>query len=256
MRSRSSGRGARRVWRFYRLFFRASRRASEVLQLADRRRGGGRAEGAPEARNCIFLEKNNSQRTRRPLVSLQRVARRCPSTSIIPQDPSSAAGTSWGSSRPPSCTMTTTWQDAPACQPTGRRSSSPLKLGEVQLSRATILKPPDSTNEAQSSRRSGATFSARKAVSGGARRHVDHRGRPRARRAPEGCQDRGSSSRSLKMRAAASSAAQRALRAISNLRSRRGAPPREPTAGRVARELTRAVLRLQSSTGCLDARFH
>ena len=216
------------MWRFYRLFFRASRRASEVLQLADRRRGGGRAEARADGRNCIFLEKNNSQRTRRPLVSLQRVARRCPSTSIIPQDPSSAAGTSWGSSRPPSCTMTTTWHNAPACQPTRRRSSSPLKLGEVQLSRATILKPPDSTNEAQSSRRSGATFSARKAVSGGARRHVDHRGRPRARRAPEGCQDRGSSSRSLKMRAAASSAAQRALRAMANLRRRRGPAQREP----------------------------
>ena len=157
--------------------------------------------------------------TLRPLTPLQRVARRSPLERLVPQCPSTASSTSWASSCPPSCPMTAGWDFAPACRPTVRRSPSPLGLGESHSFQRPIPKPPEPPVGARSSQTSKCTLVARKAGTGGARRHVDRRGRPRVRRAPEGGQDRGSSRRARTRPAGAPSAAERALRAIANLAS-------------------------------------
>ena len=115
--------------------------------------------------------------------------------------------------------MTAGWDFAPACRPTVRRSPSPLGLGESHSFQRPIPKPPEPPVEAQSSQFNPSGSMSRKAGTGGARRHVDRRGRPRVRRAPEGGQDRGSSRRARTRPAGAPSAAERALRAIANLRS-------------------------------------
>ena len=166
--------------------------------------------------------------TLRPLTPLQRVARRSPLERLVPQCPSTASSTSWASSCPPSCPTTTGWDFAPACRPTVRRSPSPLGLGESHSFQRPIPKPPEPPVEAQSSQFNPSGSMSRKAGTGGARRHVDRRGRPRVRRAPEGGQDRGSSRRARTRPAGAPSAAERALRAIANLRSDAGPRAREP----------------------------
>ena len=115
--------------------------------------------------------------------------------------------------------MTAGWDFAPACRPTVRRSPSPLGLGESHSFQRPIPMPPEPPVEAQSSQFNPSVSMSRKAGTGGARRHVDRRGRPRVRRAPEGGQDRGSSRRARTRPAGAPSAAERALRAIANLTS-------------------------------------
>ena len=124
--------------------------------------------------------------------------------------------------------MTAGWDFAPACRPTVRRSPSPLGLGESHSFQRPIPKPPEPPVGARSSQTSKCTLVARKAGTGGARRHVDRRGRPRVRRAPEGGQDRGSSRRARPRPAGAPSAAERALRAIAAAKFDLGPRAREP----------------------------
>ena len=124
--------------------------------------------------------------------------------------------------------MTAGWDFAPACRPTVRRSPSPLGLGESHSFQRPIPKPPEPPVEAQSSQFNPSGSMSRKAGTGGARRHVDRRGRPRVRRAPEGGQDRGSSRRARTRPAGAPSAAERALRAIAAAKFDLGPRPREP----------------------------
>ena len=124
--------------------------------------------------------------------------------------------------------MTAGWDFAPACRPTVRRSPSPLGLGESHSFQRPVPKPPEPPVEAQSSQFNPSGSMSRKAGTGGARRHVDRRGRPRVRRAPEGGQDRGSSRRARTRPEGAPSAAERALRAIANLSSDAGPRARGP----------------------------
>ena len=129
--------------------------------------------------------------------------------------------------------MTAGWDFAPACRPTVRRSPSPLGLGESHSFQRPVPKPPEPPVEAQSSQFNPSGSMSRKAGTGGARRHVDRRGRPRVRRAPEGGQDRGSSRRARPRPAGAPSAAERALRAIAAAKFDLGPRAREPRAENV-----------------------
>ena len=124
--------------------------------------------------------------------------------------------------------MTAGWDFAPACRPTVRRSPSPLGLGESHSFQRPVPKPPEPPVEAQSSQFNPSGSMSRKAGTGGARRHVDRRGRPRVRRAPEGGQDRGSSRRARTRPAGAPSAPERALRAIAAAKFDLGPRAREP----------------------------
>ena len=123
--------------------------------------------------------------------------------------------------------MTAGWDFAPACRPTVRRSPSPLGLGESHSFQRPIPKPPEPPVEAQSSQFNPSVSMSRKAGTGGARRHVDRRGRPRVRRAPEGGQDRGSSRRA-RTRPVGAPSAPEALRAIAAAKFDLGPRPREP----------------------------